>query len=109
MINIEDKIRTALEKGAGPEEDCEYYPCHFQGQDCTWCYCPFYPCHDSTTGGRYKKSAKTGRKVWSCIDCHWVHGAKVSRAIREKLREKRLTREALACLRTELLEGEHEG
>ncbi|MDP6613031.1 MAG: cysteine-rich small domain-containing protein, partial [Candidatus Hydrothermarchaeota archaeon] len=43
MIDPEDNIRKALEKGAGSEK-CEYYPCHFQGQDCTWCFCPFYPC-----------------------------------------------------------------
>ena len=27
----------------GSDESCEYYPCHFVGQDCTWCFCPFYP------------------------------------------------------------------
>ncbi len=106
MIN---RIRQALEKGPGPEEGCEYYPCHFQGQDCAWCYCPFYPCLDPATGGRFKKSSRTGRTVWSCIDCHWIHGAKVSRTILEKLREKRLTREEFASLRKELLEGENEG
>ncbi|MCX6699637.1 MAG: adenosylcobinamide amidohydrolase [Methanomicrobiales archaeon] len=23
--------------------ECPYYPCHFQGQRCDYCYCPFYP------------------------------------------------------------------
>jgi Zn-finger protein len=41
--------------------------------------------------------------------CNWVHGAKVSKMILEKLREKRLTRDELARLRKELLEGENEG
>lgn len=109
MINAEENIRKALEKGPGPEEDCEYYPCHFRGQDCTWCFCPFYPCLDPATGGRFKKSSRTGRDVWSCMRCNWVHGAKVSRMILEKLREKRLTKEELARLRKELLEGEHGG
>jgi Zn-finger protein len=22
----------------GPDETCDYYPCHFAGQDCTWCF-----------------------------------------------------------------------
>lgn len=108
MINA-DEIRKAQEKGAGPDKSCEYYPCHFQGQDCAWCFCPFYPCLDSLTGGKYKKSSRTGRKVWSCIDCHWVHHGKVSRIILEKLRDKKPSKRELARIRTELLEGEHEG
>jgi Zn-finger protein len=85
--------------------NCEYYPCHFEGQDCTWCYCPFYPCLDPATGGRYKLSARKG-KVWSCVDCHWVHREKASRAIQEKLMGKKLSRKELQRLRAELMEGE---
>ena len=25
----------------GPNRDCEFYPCHFEGQYCDFCYCPF--------------------------------------------------------------------
>ena len=35
----------------GPNRECEFYPCHFEGQYCDFCYCPFYPCGDSSTGG----------------------------------------------------------
>lgn len=81
--------------------DCEYYPCHFEGQDCTWCYCPFYPCLDPATGGKYKHRA--GGKVWSCLGCHWVHREGASRAIKERLRDKMSAKE-LQRLRKELME-----
>ena len=29
---------------------CPYYPCHFEGQSCEFCYCPFYPCGDESLG-----------------------------------------------------------
>ena len=56
---------------AGPT--CKYYPCHFEGQDCTWCYCPLYPCYDRETRGKKVRSRRTGDYVWSCRDCYWVH------------------------------------
>jgi Zn-finger protein len=56
---------------AGPT--CKYYPCHFEGQDCTWCYCPLYPCYSPETGGKMVSSRRTGEYVWSCRDCYWVH------------------------------------
>ena len=57
----------------GKDYACEYYPCHFEGQDCTWCFCPFYPCNVPLTGGRITKSNRTGELVWSCKNCNWVH------------------------------------
>nr|WP_269850484.1 cysteine-rich small domain-containing protein [Methanosarcina horonobensis] len=30
----------------GGRKTCEYYPCHFEGQNCTFCFCPFYPCEN---------------------------------------------------------------
>lgn len=61
--------------------DCEYYPCHFEGQDCTHCYCPLYPCEDPELG-EYIISSK-GRRVWSCKDCHLVHRERVAEYLSE--------------------------
>jgi len=55
----------------GPNKDCEYYPCHFDGQDCTWCFCPLYPCLDEELGEWIK--TRNGSEVWSCKDCHLIH------------------------------------
>lgn len=57
----------------GPEYDCEHYPCHFNAQDCTWCFGPFYSCGDSLTGGKLIESGRTRKLVWSCEDCNWIH------------------------------------
>jgi glycerophosphoryl diester phosphodiesterase len=60
------------------KNNCEYYPCHhFQGQDCTHCFCPLYPCKD-TSLGRYVKT-KRGKRVWTCIDCRLVHEPKAAK------------------------------
>ncbi|MEN6292477.1 MAG: cysteine-rich small domain-containing protein, partial [Methanobacterium sp.] len=67
----------------GPNLECEYYPCHEEGQSCTFCYCPFYPCGDSSTGGKWIKD----KGVWSCQDCTWIHEDKVVECILEKLPE----------------------
>jgi Zn-finger protein len=81
-----DHIQKVLEtKKTGPNKSCEYYPCHHEGQDCTWCFCPFYPCGDGRTGGKVVKSKKTGRDVWSCIDCIWIHEGDVARRVMEEL------------------------
>ena len=53
----------------GPNRECEYYPCHYEGQYCDFCYCPFYPCGDSSTGGEWIK----GKNVWNCKNCNWLH------------------------------------
>jgi adenosylcobinamide hydrolase len=53
---------------------CEYYPCHFEGQDCTHCYCPLYPCEDPELGEWIKSSR--GHPVWTCKDCTLMHGKK---------------------------------
>ncbi|MHC1570286.1 MAG: dTMP kinase [Methermicoccaceae archaeon] len=56
---------------AEPNRECEYYPCHFEGQVCDYCYCPFYPCGDYELG--FWLIGRKGRVVWSCIDCHLLH------------------------------------
>jgi precorrin-3B C17-methyltransferase len=67
----------------GPNLECEYYPCHEEGQSCTFCYCPVYPCGDSSTGGKWIKD----KGVWSCQDCTWIHEDKVVKCIMEKFPE----------------------
>ena len=69
----------------GSNTDCAYYPCHHEGQDCTFCYCPFYPCNDVEVGGKEVMSKK-GEPVWSCMGCHFVHSKEVSEYIHHRLR-----------------------
>jgi adenosylcobinamide hydrolase len=52
-------------------ENCPYFPCHFPGQRCDFCYCPFYPCHDETLGQWVESS--NGKKVWNCAKCTLLH------------------------------------
>lgn len=67
----------------GPNRECEFYPCHWDGQYCDFCYCPFYPCGDSSTGGQWIK----GKNVWNCKDCHWPHQEDAVKCLREPIEE----------------------
>lgn len=58
---------------------CDRYPCHFSGQDCTFCFCPFYPCGDERTGGRIADGE------WSCEDCRLLHDPDVAAMVIKKL------------------------
>ncbi len=69
--------------------ECKHYPCHFEGQDCTFCYCPFYPCLDETKG-KFVIGKRSGKKVWSCKSCSWIHEHEIAKAVLEKLDELRL-------------------
>ena len=71
----------------GQDRSCPYYPCHFEGQDCTWCFCPFYPCGDERTGGSLLK--KSRGEVWSCEKCVIVHKRSVAERVLKALAEKR--------------------
>jgi len=51
--------------------DCPYYPCHYPGQRCDFCYCPFYPCRDNDLG-EWAESSHGGR-VWNCAGCTLLH------------------------------------
>ncbi len=64
---------AAMEDFSGSALECYYYPCHFEGQDCSLCYCPFYPCLIYRLGGELIVSS-TGSYVWSCKNCRWIHG-----------------------------------
>jgi adenosylcobinamide hydrolase len=51
--------------------NCPYYPCHFTGQSCDFCYCPFYPCRDETLG--QWAGSSTGGRIWNCARCTLLH------------------------------------
>jgi len=75
-----ESLEAALQSGRTRSRiDCEYYPCHFEGQDCTFCFCPFYPCLDTTLGEMKKRPS--GEEVWSCQKCHLVHQPEVAEEI----------------------------
>ena len=70
---------TWIEKpdGKSGKGKCPYYPCHhFEGQDCTYCYCPLYPCEDPELG-EWILSSK-GYPVWTCKDCRLLHNKKAA-------------------------------
>ncbi|WP_332450478.1 adenosylcobinamide amidohydrolase [Methanoculleus sp.] len=53
------------------KEGCPYYPCHFPGQRCDYCYCPCYPCVDEELGEWVESS--NGGRVWACTGCTLLH------------------------------------
>jgi len=53
------------------KEGCPYYPCHFPGQRCDYCYCPCYPCIDEELGEWVESSS--GGRVWACTGCTLLH------------------------------------
>jgi len=57
-------------------KDCPYYPCHFPGQRCDFCYCPYYPCRDEKLG-QWDESSN-GRKVWNCARCTLLHEPEIA-------------------------------
>lgn len=67
----------------GSNKDCEYYPCHYDGQMCDFCYCPFYPCGDSSTGGFWIKD----KNIWSCENCLFIHDEEKVNCLRKPLEE----------------------
>jgi len=82
-------VRDEIEKGwTGPNPDCEYGPCHYVGQDCTYCFCPFHPCGDEELGG-YIETSK-GR-YWSCMHCHLIHRVPVCKHIASRITELGIT------------------
>lgn len=86
MIDASREIRNALKNGLAAKRECKYYPCHFEGQDCTWCFCPFYPCSDEAKG-KFTVSRRSGKKVWSCKSCGWIHERSVAEEVLTELRK----------------------
>ncbi|MCQ2085894.1 MAG: cobyric acid synthase [archaeon] len=71
MKCITSKINHALKVGnIHCNTCCEYYPCHYKGQNCSFCYCPFYPCEDTDLGKMI--STKHG-DIWDCSQCLFNH------------------------------------
>lgn len=77
------KVQEGYEREGGPNTGCSYYPCHFQGQDCTWCFCPLYPCLDPRLGSFV--TSRKGDQVWSCQDCYWIHRPDVASQLKDRL------------------------
>jgi len=105
-IHLEEVIKYG--RLLGQKKDCSYYPCHFDGQDCTWCFCPFYPCNDDKTGGSLTIGMISGKLVWGCGRCHWIHRPEVALFILKNIlkiieREESLTNSQLLELRNEAL------
>ncbi len=59
--------------------NCEKFPCHFSGQDCSLCFCPFYPCRDERAGGREKDGS------WCCEACRLIHDSEVAEKVLDAL------------------------
>lgn len=62
------------------KEGCPYYPCHFPGQRCDYCYCPCYPCADEELGEWVESSS--GGRVWGCAGCTLLHVPEVADYVR---------------------------
>ncbi|MGZ4906958.1 MAG: cysteine-rich small domain-containing protein [Halobacteriota archaeon] len=73
---LKRKERLKEPEGLPKGNECPYYPCHFSGQVCVFCYCPKYPCEDRKLG-RWIRSSK-GDVVWTCVDCTLLHKKKVA-------------------------------
>lgn len=85
--NLTEEVKKQFKNGIiGSNRNCEYYPCHFDGQDCTFCYCPFYPCNDPFLGKEI--ISKKGNKTWSCKDCFWIHRNDVAKRCFELLKDE---------------------
>jgi adenosylcobinamide hydrolase len=61
-------------------EGCPYYPCHFEGQRCDFCYCPLYPCRDPSLGQWVE--SRNGGRVWNCAGCTLLHTPKAAEYLR---------------------------
>lgn len=86
MDCIKKKVNEELQAGwIGSNKECPYYCCHFQDQDCTFCYCPFYPCEDEDLGGWLV--GRRGNTVWNCSDCLLIHRTSVCKYITDRVAE----------------------
>jgi Zn-finger protein len=104
VIDCAAKVTEELKRGdIGPDTECSYYPCHFRGQNCSLCFCPFYPCEDPELGKLV--DSNRGGKVWSCVDCFWIHRSDVVSGFYSKLgkcREQAPDRKELLQIKKEL-------
>ena len=77
-------VLMAFSKVYSNSSRCDQRPCHFAGQDCRFCFCPFYPCLDNLTGGGFVASEEGGR-VWGCKGCIWIHRSDVANLVAKLL------------------------
>jgi threonine-phosphate decarboxylase len=104
-IQLADNLKNAVSCGRmGSNLECDYYSCHFEGQDCTFCYCPFYPCEDERTGGQWIDSS-SGGKIWSCLYCTVVHEPKIVDGILSILVKEGRSKESLEKAWAKVLES----
>jgi len=104
LKQAEEHIKKALKEGLkGANRECKYYPCHFPGQDCTFCFCPFYPCYDYRLGRMIISSR--GNRVWSCKYCGWIHQPETARRVLESLRKAEMERRELSSIFRRLRNG----
>ena len=83
--NLTKIVRSEIGRGwIGSNRRCNYYPCHYDGQDCTFCYCPFYPCNDKEVGGE-EIISRNGTPVWSCMHCHFMHSEDSAEYVHNRL------------------------
>ena len=73
MKCIKSRVEKAIARGnIYSNTECPYHPCHFKGQNCSFCYCPFYPCNDEDLG-RFLQSKRGHDMVWDCSQCLFNH------------------------------------
>ncbi|MDR2867028.1 MAG: hypothetical protein LBV13_06495, partial [Methanomassiliicoccaceae archaeon] len=102
---VAKEVRKAIERGwTGPNTNCPWGPCHYTGQDCTYCFCPFYPCGDEDLGS-YLNTTKG--KIWACTHCHLIHRTPVCKYIASRIKEMNITEPGDPRLRT-ILAGSKE-
>ncbi|MDR0309264.1 MAG: cobyric acid synthase [Candidatus Methanoplasma sp.] len=90
MDNITKKVKEEIERGwIGPDTSCPYHPCHFIGQDCTFCFCPFYPCNDEDLGRNIR--SKRGTDIWECTYCLFMHRQEVGRFVMSEIKRMNIT------------------
>ena len=61
--------------------NCPYYPCHFEEQNCDFCYCPFYPCGDESLG--QWSAGSNGNTVWNCAGCTLLHEPEIANYLKK--------------------------
>lgn len=62
---------------------CEFYPCHFKGQNCLFCYCPLYWI-PIDCGGRYRMLPNGIKDCSQCFKPHLPGGWEY---VQQKLKE----------------------
>ena len=90
MDCIKKKVNEELKAGwIGPNRSCDYHPSHFEGQDCTFCYCPFYPCEDTDLGDFIV--GRRGNRIWNCSDCLFIHRTPVVKFVLSEIERLGIT------------------